>query len=51
MRGWLAIAGLGPGDADLVTPQVSESLSEATGLVGDGAYVARVRPRNGLDRC
>src|SRR5690554_5133298 len=50
MRGWLAIAGLGPGDADLVTPQVSEALAEATDLVGYGPYVARVPPRNGLNR-
>lgn len=50
MRGWLTIAGLGPGDADLVTPQVSEALAEATDLVGYGPYVARVPPRNGLNR-
>ncbi len=50
MKGWLAIAGLGPGDADLVTPQVSAALEEATDLVGYGPYVARVAPREGLLR-
>ena len=30
MSGWLAIAGLGPGDDQLVTPEVSAALAEAT---------------------
>ncbi len=48
MRGWLCIAGLGPGDADLVTPEVSAALAEATDLVGYIPYVARIAPRDGL---
>lgn len=28
--GWLAIAGLGPGDAAQITPEVSDALSSAS---------------------
>ncbi len=48
MTGWLAIAGLGPGDDRLVTPEVSAALAEATDVVGYIPYVARVAPRPGL---
>lgn len=48
MSGWLCIAGLGPGDERLVTPEVSEALAEATDVVGYIPYVARVAPRPGL---
>src|ERR1700733_12941590 len=48
MTGWLAIAGLGPGAAQLVTPEVTQALGEATDLVGYGPYVARVPERAGL---
>jgi precorrin-3B C17-methyltransferase len=48
MSGWIAIAGLGPGDDRLVTPEVSEALSQATDVVGYIPYVARVAPREGL---
>lgn len=48
MSGWLAIAGLGPGDDRLVTPEVSGALSQATDVVGYIPYVARVAPREGL---
>ena len=48
MSGWLCIVGLGPGDADLVTPEVSAALASATDVVGYIPYVARVAPRDGL---
>ncbi|MFN5999393.1 MAG: precorrin-3B C(17)-methyltransferase [Paracoccaceae bacterium] len=48
MSGWLCIAGLGPGDDRLVTPEVSAALAEATDVVGYIPYVARVAPRAGL---
>lgn len=48
MTGWLAIAGLGPGDPDLVTPEVTAALAEATDVIGYIPYVARVAPRDGL---
>jgi precorrin-3B C17-methyltransferase len=48
MTGWLAIAGLGPGDDRLVTPEVTAALAEATDVVGYIPYVARVAPRPGL---
>jgi precorrin-3B C17-methyltransferase len=41
-QGWLVVAGLGPGDASLVTPEVSAALAEATDVVGYFPYVARV---------
>ncbi|SEL08140.1 precorrin-3 methyltransferase [Sphingomonas palmae] len=46
--GWLAIAGLGPGDEALVTPEVSDALAQATDVIGYIPYVARVAPRDGL---
>ncbi len=48
MTGWLAIAGLGPGDEALVTAEVHAALAEATDIVGYIPYVARVAPRAGL---
>ena len=48
MTGWLAIAGLGPGDPNLVTPEVTAALAEATDVIGYVPYVARVAPREGL---
>ncbi|WP_294197554.1 precorrin-3B C(17)-methyltransferase [uncultured Sphingomonas sp.] len=48
MTGWLAIAGLGPGDAALVTPEVTTALDAATDVIGYIPYVARVAPRAGL---
>lgn len=48
MSGWLVIAGLGPGDENLVTPDVRQALDGATDVVGYIPYVARVAPRDGL---
>ena len=48
MTGWLAVAGLGPGREDLVTPEVSATLAGATDVLGYIPYVARVAPRPGL---
>lgn len=48
MTGWLAVAGLGPGDEALVTPEVTAALAEATHVLGYFPYVARVAPREGL---
>ncbi len=48
MSGWVKIAGLGPGNEDLVTPEVSAALAEATDVVGYIPYVARVAERPGL---
>ena len=49
-EGWLKVVGLGPGDAALITPEVSAALSEATDVVGYVPYVERVAPRPGLVR-
>ncbi len=48
MSGWIAIAGLGPGRDDLVTPEVTTILAQATDVIGYIPYVARVAPRSGL---
>jgi precorrin-3B C17-methyltransferase len=48
VTGSLTIAGLGPGDAALVTPEVSAALLEATDVLGYAPYVARVPARDGL---
>lgn len=46
--GWLCIAGLGPGDPSMLTPEVTQALDQATDVVGYIPYVARVAPRAGL---
>ena len=48
MTGWLVVAGLGPGDAGLITPEVTLALAQATDVIGYFPYVARVMPRDGL---
>ncbi len=48
MSGWLCIAGLGPGDEQLITPEVSAALADATDVVGYIPYVRRIAPRDGL---
>ncbi|WP_375780112.1 precorrin-3B C(17)-methyltransferase [Bradyrhizobium sp. ma5] len=48
MTGTLTIAGLGPGDEALITPEVSAALAMATDIVGYAPYVTRVQPRDGL---
>lgn len=48
MMGWLCIAGLGPGNDQMVTPEVTEALADATDVVGYIPYVARVAQRPGL---
>jgi precorrin-3B C17-methyltransferase len=50
MSGWLAIAGLGPGAAHLITPEVNDALAQASDLVGYAPYVARVPVREGVTR-
>ena len=50
MTGWIAVAGLGPGDEALVTPEVSATLADATDVIGYFPYVARVAERPGLTR-
>lgn len=47
-EGWLAVAGLGPGDDALITPEVSAMLAQATDVIGYIPYVARIAPRAGL---
>lgn len=49
MTGWLAIAGLGPGDEALITPEVSDAVAQATDIIGYIPYVARIAPREGLN--
>ncbi|MEO5620878.1 MAG: precorrin-3B C(17)-methyltransferase [Cypionkella sp.] len=48
MTGTLAVAGLGPGDESMVTPEVRAALAAATDVIGYFPYVARVAPREGL---
>lgn len=48
MKGWIAVAGLGPGAEILVTPEVRSALAEASDVIGYIPYVARVAPRDGL---
>lgn len=48
MSGWIAVAGIGPGDAALITPEVADALAEASDIVGYLPYVARIPARDGL---
>jgi|TARA_B110000908_G_scaffold171887_1_gene236370 precorrin-3B C17-methyltransferase len=48
MKGRVVIAGLGPGNDNLVTPQVADALAQATDIIGYFPYVDRVVPRAGL---
>ena len=48
MSGWVVVAGLGPGSAGLITPDVTAALADATDVVGYFPYVARISPRDGL---
>lgn len=48
MSGSLCIAGLGPGEEALVTPEVRHALDTATDVLGYTPYCARVAPREGL---
>ena len=50
MTGSLVIAGLGPGDDALVTPEVTSALEDASDIVGYIPYVARVPERAGLTK-
>ena len=50
MTGWLAIAGLGPGDPDLVTPEVTAALAQATDVIGYVPYVASKGAMLGLTK-
>lgn len=48
--GWLCIAGLGPGGPQQITPEVTAALASASDVVGYAPYVARVAPREDLQR-
>lgn len=48
MSGWVIVAGLGPGNPDMVTPEVTAAIAQATDVVGYIPYVARIAPRDGL---
>ncbi len=50
MTGRVVIAGIGPGDDALVTPQVAAALAQATDIVGYFPYVDRVAAREGLTK-
>lgn len=49
MSGSVVVAGLGPGDPMLVTPEVQKALDNATDILGYIPYVARIVPRPGLN--
>ncbi|PYG31804.1 precorrin-3B C(17)-methyltransferase [Pelagimonas varians] len=48
MRGWVVVAGLGPGDDGMITSEVHDALEQATDIVGYIPYVRRINPREGL---
>lgn len=47
-HGWLVVAGLGPGNDALITPEVSAALAEASDVIGYIPYVDRIAPCEGL---
>lgn len=48
MTGWVTVVGLGPGDDNLITPEVSYAIAQATDVIGYIPYVKRIAPRDGL---
>ncbi len=48
--GTVSVVGLGPGDADWMTPQTRRELTTATDLIGYGPYLDRVGVRDGQRR-
>ncbi|MEM8630615.1 MAG: precorrin-3B C(17)-methyltransferase [Pseudomonadota bacterium] len=50
MSGRLLIVGLGPGDPQMVTPEVETALQSATDVLGYIPYVNRVNDREGLTK-
>ena len=48
MTGWVKIAGLGPGCENLITPEVSDALSQSTDVIGYIAYTTRIKNWDGL---
>jgi precorrin-2 C20-methyltransferase/precorrin-3B C17-methyltransferase len=48
--GSVTVVGLGPGDADWITPQAQRELAAATDLIGYGPYLDRVPHRDGQQR-
>ncbi len=44
MTGSVSVVGLGPGSSDMVTPEVSRVISEASDLVGYANYISRIKP-------
>ena len=51
MTGSLAVVGLGPGRAELITPAASAALAAATDLIGYGPYLDERRYEIILDNC
>jgi precorrin-2 C20-methyltransferase / precorrin-3B C17-methyltransferase len=49
-NGTVAVVGLGPGDAEWMTPQSRAELAAATDLIGYGPYLDRVPPAPGQRR-
>lgn len=50
LPGSVAVVGLGPGDAEWMTPQSRRELTAATDLIGYGPYLDRIAPRPGQQR-
>lgn len=50
MTGRIVVVGLGPGALQLVTPEATQALAEATDLVGYGPYLDRVPEQEGQAR-
>jgi precorrin-2 C20-methyltransferase/precorrin-3B C17-methyltransferase len=48
--GTVAVVGLGPGDADWMTPQCRRELAAVTDLIGYGPYLDRIRLQDGQHR-
>ena len=48
IAGRVTVAGLGPGDDALITPEVTAALADATDIIGYAPYVARIAPHPGL---
>ena len=49
MKGSVTIVGLGPGSRNLISPEVSKAISNATDVVGYSKYTQRIKKRKNLE--
>lgn len=44
MKGSISVVGLGPGSLDMVTPEVTKTISQASDIIGYYSYINKIKP-------